>query len=74
MTYKSPKERMKVSKRRSEVETTGKPIYTSYEEVPKGLYSPTECKRMKIPVTDEEEASAWVLNRHWNGYLPLYNR
>lgn len=74
MPYKSPKDRMKVSKRRHEVETTGKPIYKSYNEVPGNLFSFTQCEKMKRPVIENEEAAAWVLNRKWNGYLPLYKR
>lgn len=59
---------------RQEVEATGKPFYTKYANVPEHLYSKTQCKRLKLPVIDEEEPDAYVLNRFWKGYLPLYGR
>lgn len=74
MAYKTPKERMKISLRREEVELTGKPFYLNYEDVPGGLFSPTKCKQMKRPVEDGEEPVAYVLNRMYLGYLPLYKR
>jgi len=67
-------DKMKVSLRRSEVELTGKPFYTDYQSVPKGLYSKTQCSKMKEPVKKDEEPVAYVLNRLWLGYLPLYKR
>ena len=39
--YKAPAERMTVSLRRKEAEATGKPLYRSYSEIPKGLLSAT---------------------------------
>lgn len=72
--YKSPKEMMKISLRRKEVEATGKPFYTSYGAVPEGLYSKTACKKMKRPVQADEEPAAYVLSRMWLGYMPLYFR
>ncbi len=72
--YKSPEERMKISLRRKEVEATGKPFYTKYEDVPEGLFSETQCTKMKQPVSKNEKPAAYVLNRMWNGYLPLYKR
>ncbi len=72
--YKAPAERMTVSLRRKEAEATGKPLYRSYSEIPKGLLSATACKKIKKPVRAEEEPEAYVLNRNWLGYLPLYDR
>lgn len=72
--YKSPDERMKTSLRRNEVESTGKPIYIKYKDVPEGLYSKTQCKSIGKPITQSEEPDAYVLNRLWNGYLGLYRR
>lgn len=70
----SPEERMKVWLRREEVEATGKPFYTEYEDIPKGLFSRTQCTEMKQPIFQGEEPMAYVLNRNWNGYLLLYKR
>jgi hypothetical protein len=72
--YKAPAERMTVSLRRKEAEATGKPLYRSYSEIPKGLLSATACKKIKKPVRAGEEPEAYVLNRNWLGYLPLYDR
>ena len=72
--YKAPAERMTVSLRRKEAEATGKPLYRSYSEIPKGLLSATACKKIKKPVRAGEEPEASVLNRNWLGYLPLYVR
>lgn len=72
--YLPPEERMKVSLRRHEVEATGKPFYTSYGSLPGNLYSKTQCQKLKRPVVKGEEPSAYVLNRSWLGYLPLYTR
>lgn len=72
--YKAPAERMTVSLRRKEAEATGKPLYRSYSEIPKGLLSATACKKIKKPVRAGEEQEAYVLNRNWLGYLPLYDR
>lgn len=72
--YKGPKERMKVSLRRKEAEATGKPLYKSYSEIPKGLFSTAACKKMKKGVQENEEPEAYVLSRNWLGYLPLYRR
>lgn len=72
--YKAPAERMSVSLRREEAEATGKPLYRSYSEVPKGLLSATACKKAKKQVRAGEEPEAYVLNRNWLGYLPLYAR
>lgn len=65
---------MKVSFRRGEVEATGKPLYKSYREIPPGLLSKTACMKIKKPVQDGEEPEAYVLNRNWLGYMPLYDR
>lgn len=72
--YLSPKERMKTSLRRSEVEETGKPFFTKYEDVPKDFFSKSQCTKMKQHVSEKEEPIAYVLNRQWLGYLPLYKR
>ena len=72
--YKAPAERMTVSLRRKEAEATGKPLYRSYSEIPKGLLSATACKKIKKPVRAGEEPEAYVLNQNWLGYLPLYDR
>lgn len=74
MSYLSPKERMKVSLRREEVEATGKPFYTKYADVPKNLYSKSQCQKMGDPIKENEAPYAYVLNRQWLGYLPLYKR
>lgn len=74
MGYLPPQERMKVSLRREEVEATGKPFFYYYEDVPEGFVSKTQAKQMKKPVKEDEEPAAFVLNRRWNGYLPLYDR
>ncbi len=65
---------MTVSLRRSEAEATGKPLYKSYGDVPPGLLSKTACMKIKKPVRDEEQPEAYVLNRNWLGYMPLYDR
>lgn len=67
-------ERMAVSLRRAEAEATGKPLYPSYEDVPKGLCSKTACMKMKRPAAEDEAPAAYVLNRNWLGYMPLYDR
>ena len=72
--YKAPAERMTASLRRKEAEATGKPLYRSYSEIPKGLLSATACKKIKKPVRAGEEPEAYVLNRKWLGYLPWYDR
>lgn len=72
--YKTPAERMALSLRRKEAEAKGKPLYKSYSEIPKGLLGATACKRIKKPVRAGEEPEAYVLNRNWLGYLPLYDR
>lgn len=72
--YKTVAERMAVSLRREEAEETGKPIYKSYGEVPPGLLSKTACAKLKKPVQEDETPAAYVLNRNWLGYLPLYDR
>jgi len=74
MVYLPPKERIKISLRRSQVEATGKPFYTSFEKVPPGLLTKTACRKAKAPVRDGEEPAAYVLCQAWNGYLPLYDR
>lgn len=74
MSYKSPKEKMAVSLRREEAEATGKPLYKSYADVPPGLYGKSGCASRKQPVAADEEPAAYVLNRNWLGYLPLYRR
>lgn len=74
MAYKFPKERMQISLRRREAEETGKPLYLSYAEVPAGIVSPTACKRMHRPVQEDEQPAAYVLNRSWLGYMPMYDR
>ncbi|OPY63647.1 MAG: hypothetical protein A4E56_00370 [Pelotomaculum sp. PtaU1.Bin065] len=74
MTYLSPKERIKISLYRSEVEESGKPFYTGFNKVPPGLLTKTACKKAKMSVKDGEEPVAYVLSRDWNGYLPLYDR
>lgn len=70
---KTVAERMAVSLRREEAEATGKPLYASYGDVPPGLCSKTACMKLKRPVADEFPA-AYVLNRNWLGYMPLYDR
>ncbi len=74
MTYLAPKERMKISLRRSEVEATGKPFYTRWQDVPEGYKTKTKCEELKQPVREGEEPVSYVLARLWNGYLPLYDR
>ena len=65
---------MAVSLRREEAEATGKPLYKSYADIPPRLYSKSVCAFIKQPVTEDEEPAAYVLNRNWLGYLPLYRR
>ena len=72
--YKTVAERMAVSLRRSEAEATGKPLYKSYADIPPGLLSKTACRKINRPVRVGEEPSAYVLSRHWLGYMPLYDR
>lgn len=67
-------ERMTVSLRREEAEATGKPLYKSYGEVPAGLCSKTACMKLKRPAAADEPPAAYVLNRKWLGYMPLYDR
>lgn len=67
-------ERMAVSLRREEAEATGKPLYASYTDVPPGLYSKTACMKLKCPAAEDEAPAAYVLNRNWLGYMPLYDR
>lgn len=74
MAYLEPKERMKISIRPEVVKASGLPYYTSYQAVPKGLYTKTACKRMRKSVKKNEKPVAYVLARLWNGYLPLYKR
>ena len=60
---------------REEVEATGKPLYTKYDDVPKNLHSKTTCNKIfKNPVSLNEMPAAYVLNRLYKGYLPLYKR
>lgn len=59
---------------REEVEATGKPAYKKYADVPKNLHSKTTCKKIKSPVATNEMPAAYVLNRLYKGYLPLYKR
>ncbi len=72
--YKTAAERMAVSLRRGEAEATGKPLYKSYADIPPGFLSKTACMKMKQPVRADEEPGAYVLNRNWLGYMPLYDR
>ena len=74
--YLTPQERMRISLRRAEAEAEamGVPLYKSYDEVPDGLFSKTTCKKIKQPVASNELPAAYVLNRSWLGYLPLYKR
>lgn len=72
--WKSAAQRMEVSLRRAEAEATGKPLYASYADVPPGLWSKTVCALKKRPVAEDEAPAAYVLNRNWLGYLPLYSR
>ena len=72
--YKTPAQRMEVSLRREEAEATGKPLYSYYADVPPGLWSKTVCALKKRPVAADEAPAAYVLNRNWLGYLPLYSR
>ena len=65
---------MTVSLRRGEAEATGKPLYKSYADIPPGLFSKSACMKMKQPVQEDEEPEAYVLNRNWLGYMPLYSR
>lgn len=63
------------SLRRKEAEATGLPLYKSYVDVPEGLYSRTVCaRRLKEPVQEGEEPSAYVFSRGNYGYIPLYKR
>ena len=71
---KTVAERMAVSLRREEAEATGKPLYASYTDVPPGLYSKTACMKLKRPAAADEPPAAYVLNRNWLGYMPLYDR
>ena len=71
---KTVAERMAVSLRRAEAEATGKPLYTSYADVPPGLCSKTACMKLKRPAAADEAPAAYVLSRHWLGYMPLYDR
>lgn len=59
---------------REEVEAMQITAYKKYDDVPKGLYSKTTCKNMKMPVYESEIPAAYVLNRMYKGYLPLYKR
>ncbi len=59
---------------REEVEKTGKSAYKKYADVPKNLHSKTTCKNIKRPVDKNEKPAAYVLNRLYKGYLPLYKR
>jgi hypothetical protein len=72
--YLTPQQRMKVSLRRAEVEATGKPFYQYYANVPEGFVSKTMARQMNQPIQENEQPAAYVLNRQWNGYLPLYDR
>lgn len=72
--YKTVADRMAVSLRRSEAEATGKPLYKSYADIPPGLLSKTACMKINQPVQAGEEPGAYVLNRNWLGYMPLYDR
>lgn len=65
---------MAISLRRSEAEATGKPLYKSYSDIPQGFLSKTACAKMKKPVQEGEAPEAYVLNRNWLGYMPLYDR
>lgn len=71
---KTVAERMAVSLRREEAEATGKPLYMSYRDIPKGLWGKTVCELKKKPPAADEAPAAYVLNRNWLGYLPLYDR
>ena len=64
-------ERMAASLRREEAEATGKPLYVSYADVPPGLCSKTACMK---PAAADDPPAAYVLNRNWLGYMPLYDR
>jgi hypothetical protein len=72
--YLTPQQRMKVSLRREEVEATGKPLFPYYDDVPEGFVGKTKAQQMGKPVKENEQPVAYVLNRRWNGYLPLYDR
>lgn len=74
MPYILSEERVKISLRRSEVEATGKPFFTRWEDIPKSCMTKTKCKEHKQPVQEGEEPVAYVLARLWNNYLPLYDR
>lgn len=72
--YLTPQERMRISLRREEAAAMGVPLYKSYDEVSDGLCSKTICQKIKRPVASNELPAAYVLNRSWLGYLPLYKR
>ena len=72
--YKTVAGRMAVSLRRSEAEATGKTLYKTYTDIPPGLLSKTACLKINQPVRAGEEPVAYVLNRNWLGYMPLYDR
>lgn len=59
---------------REEVEAMQIPFFKKYDDVPKNLHSKTTCKNLKMPVGKNEKPAAYVLNRLYKGYLPLYKR
>lgn len=59
---------------REEVEAMQILFFKKYDDVPKNLHSKTTCKHMKMPVCKNEKPVAYVLNRLYKGYLPLYKR
>ena len=59
---------------REEVEVMQVPFFKKYNDVPKCLYSKTTCEKLKMPVGKNEQPAAYVLNRMYKGYLPLYKR
>lgn len=50
MAYMPPEKRVKVPLRRHQVEATGKPFYTRWDQVPEGLVTKTAAKQMKKPI------------------------
>lgn len=59
---------------REEVEVMQVPFFKKYNDVPKCLYSKTTCEKLKMPVGKNEKPAAYVLNRMYKGYMPLYKR
>lgn len=59
---------------KEEAEKTGLPLYENYDEVPEGLYPKWKCLKMRKPVKANSKPAAYVYNRLYKGYVPLYKR